>query len=90
MPRIVIERRNGVVTFDPDPADAVAGRDAVFWYNGDNTPHALAPDVGSTDEWTVGTVNPEHSSSQVNFQTAGEHAYRCTMHDGEIGTINVQ
>ena len=90
MARITIERRDGVVVFTPDPLDIAAGLESVFWFNADGTPHSMAPGAGSPDKWVVGDVNPNHSSSQVNFTTVGDHQYRCTLHDGESGTVHVQ
>jgi plastocyanin len=71
--------------FSPNPVNVAVGT-TVTWTNNDSTTHDATANNGS---FATGLIAPGRSAS-VTFQTAGTVAYRCTIHPGMVGTINVQ
>ena len=63
---------------------AVGG--TVTWTNNDNTSHTV---TSNTSVWDSGVVGPGRTFSRT-FTTAGSFPYRCTIHPGMTGTVNVQ
>ena len=74
--------------FSPQSQQAQVG-DAVFWYNEDSgTSHQPYPNGGEFGDW-VPAIAPQHSSEQLDLDTAGTYEYQCANHDDENGQIIV-
>jgi len=75
------------------PSTAIQTNDTVFWVN--NTPQqhqpTFKPAGGQPIAWGAppSPLPPNHSSSQVVFDTAGTFNYYCSLHPKETGQITV-
>ena len=81
-------RKNGVVAFDPDPAE-IAFSDVVFWFNDDSEPHTpMGIDV--QPQATSSSVQPVPTGSAAPLPTPLPQSlkYECALH-GETGTIAI-
>jgi plastocyanin len=58
----------------------------VRWTNNGSTMHNIAPDGGG---WSSGNLAPGASYERV-FNQLGTVSYRCTIHPGMTGTIEVE
>ena len=54
--------------------------------NNDAITHTATSDTGV---WDSGNLGPGASFSKT-FQNAGTFTYKCTIHPGMVGTVNVQ
>src|SRR5262245_44284432 len=71
--------------YAPNPVNVAVGG-TVSWVNNDNTPHTATANNGQFDS---GNLAPGASFSRT-FTTAGSFPYKCTLHPGMVGTVNVQ
>jgi plastocyanin len=65
---------------------SVAAGGTVAWTNNDNTTHTS---TGNNGAWNSGAIAPG-ARFITTFPTAGSFPYRCTIHPGMVGTVNVQ
>ena len=63
---------------------AVGG--TVTWTNNDDTAHTS---VATNGAWNSGIIAPGGNFSRT-FSSAGTFPYRCSIHPGMVGTVNVQ
>jgi plastocyanin len=71
--------------FSPDELNVTVGA-TVMWTNGDSVSHTSTSNAAG---WNSGTIPPGGSFSFA-FQSAGTFPYRCTIHPGMVGTVNVR
>ena len=71
--------------YSPNPVRLSVGS-AVTWVNTDNTAHTSTADGGA---WSSGPIAPGRSFSRT-FTSTGTFTYRCTIHPGMVGSIEVQ
>jgi len=71
--------------YSPNPVNIAVGG-TVSWMNNDNTAHTATANNGGFDS---GNIAPGASFSRT-FTTAGSFPYKCTIHPGMVGTVNVQ
>lgn len=83
----IVMGASGLTTaaYAPNPVRLALGS-AVTWINNDNITHTSTADGGA---WNSGTIAPGRTFSRT-FTTAGTFSYRCTLHAGMVGTIEVQ
>ena len=68
------------------PADiTVEAGSKVVWTNDSDAPHTVTADDDSFDH---DGIDPDESAEQV-FDTAGDFAYHCDIHDYMTGTVHV-
>jgi plastocyanin len=75
----------GNSAFSPDELNVAVGT-TVTWTNGDSVAHTSTSDATG---WNSGTIPPGGRFS-FEFQSAGTFPYRCTIHPGMVGTVNVR
>jgi plastocyanin len=71
--------------FSPDELSVTVGT-TVMWTNGDSVSHTSTSNAAG---WNSGIIPPGGSFSFA-FQSAGTFPYRCTIHPGMVGTVNVR
>lgn len=93
--KITIEKdaQGGGAVFEPEPLD-IAVLDQICWSNRDSEPHwpGLLNEDGTIDEtfFMPNQIAPNgDTSATFSFSKAGTFKYACSLHPGEIGTINV-
>ena len=83
----IVMGASGLTTgaYSPNPVRLAVGS-AVTWINNDNVTHTSTADGGA---WNSGAIAPGRTFSRT-FTTAGTFSYRCTLHPGMVGSIEVQ
>lgn len=71
--------------FAPNPIDVATGA-TITWMNNDTRTHDSTSNDGS---WASGPIAPGGQFSRT-FSSAGTFPYRCTIHPGMVGTVNVR
>jgi plastocyanin len=71
--------------YAPNPVSVPVGG-TVTWTNNDSTTHTS---TSTTGMWDSGNIAPGAKFS-MTFPTAGSFPYRCSIHPGMVGTVNVQ
>ena len=71
--------------FAPDELNVTVGT-TVTWTNGDSVSHTSTSNAAG---WNSGTIPPGGRFSFA-FESAGTFPYRCTIHPGMVGTVNVR
>ena len=71
--------------YNPNPVTISHGG-TITWMNNDAITHTATSDTGV---WDSGNLGPGASFSKT-FQNAGTFTYKCTIHPGMVGTVNVQ
>jgi plastocyanin len=71
--------------FSPDELNVSVGT-TVTWTNGDSVSHTSTSNAAG---WNSGTIPPGGHFSFA-FESAGTFPYRCTIHPGMVGTVNVR
>jgi plastocyanin len=71
--------------FSPDELNVAVGT-TVTWTNGDAVSHTSTSNASG---WNSGTIPPGGRFSFA-FQSAGTFPYRCTIHPGMVGSVNVR
>lgn len=82
---ITITGMNGAQSFSPNPASVRVGQ-TVAWRNADSLTHT-ATSAGTG--FDTGNVGAGATSTPVMMGTAGSFDYRCRIHPGMTGTVNV-
>jgi len=73
-------------SFNPSPAVLIIG-DSAKWTNGDAVNHTSTGN-SPLSLWDSGTIAPGGSFTYI-FRAAASYGYRCTIHSGMFGTVNV-
>jgi plastocyanin len=71
--------------YSPNPLNVTVGT-TVTWTNNDNMSHTSTANNGL---WSSPLIGPGGQFS-TTFTSAGSFAYKCTIHPGMVGTVNVQ
>jgi plastocyanin len=78
-------RTLGANSFVPNPVTVTVGS-TVTWINNDTITHDSISDSGV---WNSGNI-PAGGQFAFTFQSKGTFTYKCTIHPGMVGTVNVQ
>lgn len=63
--------------------------DQISWNNQTGEPHEIWSGQGAGKTQLTGRIAPYASSGGYSPQSAGTTDYYCSLHDGEVGTIEV-
>lgn len=74
-------------TFDPGSLDVAVG-DTVTFTNSDSAAHTATAEDGAAAAFDTGDI-AGGATAEVTFDTAGDHAYVCSIHEYMTGTITV-
>jgi plastocyanin len=73
--------------FQPQAITITAGS-SIRWINAGQLPHTATSDLGSSQSWDSGTLNPGEVFTET-FNLPGSYPYHCTFHPGMVGTVTV-
>lgn len=78
-----------IVDFDFSPSViTITTGTVVTWTNVGSFPHTTTSDIGSSDPWDSGTLNPGGTFTRT-FNSPGVYGYHCGFHPSMQGTIVV-
>ncbi|MQA91125.1 MAG: plastocyanin, partial [Gemmatimonas sp.] len=82
---VTVEMDNG--SFLPANAEVAVGG-TVTWHNTSTIGHDVTP-TGGHSAWIAEEDLVVDETFAVTFHDAGPYDYRCTLHSGMTGTVNV-